>query len=111
MRLLESWVGEMFRLNNGSFLSVSLGGIESELGEFLDKVSENYAKPVSNSGKVTKVLEMRTTGAWVQDSFTESYCDMSKSSDEILRQAYEATNTFIEPKITFEKFCKSHRVI
>lgn len=102
---------KMYRFNNNTFLSVSNKEVEQELGDFLTEVSKNYAKPIENSGKVNKVLEMRNSGSWIQDSFTEMYCDMSKSSEEILKQAWNATNTFIEPKISFQEFCKDHRVI
>jgi len=100
----------MFKLNNNAFLMVSNSEIEQELGNFLLEVSKDYAQPIENTGKSLYELEMRTTGAWIQDSFTEMYCDMSSNPDEILRQAWSATNSFIEPKISFEEFCKNHRV-
>lgn len=105
----------MYKLRGNAYLSVTGyegTDVEKELGDCLMEITKDHARPVDNSSTTqTYILEMRTTGPWIRDSFGEMYVDMSQTDpDKILKDAYEATNTFIEPKISFSEFCKSNRV-
>ena len=81
--------------------------------------SENVAHNVLYSGRGFHILIDLDTSIIlnnpkqaIRNYVTEMYVDMSQDNpDIILKQAWEATNTFIEPKISFNEFCKSNRIV
>ena len=102
----------MYRVNDDFFLSVGVSPeIEQELGDFLREVDKTSPRVVENSTGTIRTLEMDTSHGWIQDFCTEMYCDMSASSDIILRQAYESTCKICTDMPSFSEFCKEHRVI